>query len=642
MKIKKFIALLLCFTLLVPVFVMPSSAEVKEAAPVSTVNGINELESAFADGENSLVVFVTGIGQSHSYIFDKSYVEEGAFENGTLQDYENYAPLVAEGKYIDSWNLFNDYFDESLKDPETLKGIIGAVFQLLLGAVTRKNMVSDKNVNAIVKNLFRYNLVDEQGNLDPRVVTPRYTLPLSKYPGVIDENGKFNSEAKNCFYSSIPCAEICEKAFGENYEDYLYCYNYSAFSYTSKNVAGLHEFIETILAENTVGADKVILVPMSMGASVVSSYLYAYPDVADNHVKRVVSIVGCWNGSDIVIDLITQHYADNSPDLFYNGLVAELVGEPWGYLVNFVLRFFSKRALRAFIDQALAAISDIMVLRTPSLLSLVPDYRYEDARALIKSDAVRAEFDTYHQAQSTIKERFAALEQQGVGFSFIAGYGLPYGAITSDYRMFGFMNSAEKTNSDEIIDISSTAPGTSYVSYSSEFSDEEGRILSPDKSIDISTTYYKDSTWYFYGQKHELEYNNTAISLAIQLALGNIKTVEDCDDADTDDYYYPQFNGARNVKSLKRSYLPDFEKYVKENNIVLTAEQQATYDNTLAMLDCTVNDYEADNAVIEQFRQMMIDMGIYSADKAPSAFTSFFNSTMKKGDVIIALPSSGV
>ena len=55
-----------------------------------------------------------------------------------------------------------------------------------------------------------------------------------------------------------------------------------------------------------------------MGASVVSAYLYNYPDVADNHVRRVVSIVGCWQGSDIIYDLVTQNYVENSADLFYN------------------------------------------------------------------------------------------------------------------------------------------------------------------------------------------------------------------------------------------------------------------------------------------------------------------------------------
>ena len=631
---KKFIAILLCFAMLLPIAVLPVSAvEVKEApvkTPVFAANNEDDLKSAFADGENSLIVFVTGIGQSWSYLFDESYVQPGAFANGDLHDYDNYAQLIADGEYITRWNLFNNYFDEALKDPETIKAIAGAVLQLLFGAFTRKNMVSDKNVYTIVEKLFHFNIVDENGKCDPRVVTPRYIMPVADYP--VGKNGE--SEAKNRFYSSIPCKEIAKEMLGDDFEKYLYCYNYCAFSYTSQNIDGLHEFVETILAENEVGAERVILVPMSMGASVVSAYLAKYPNVADNHVKKVVSIVGCWKGSEVVYDLLTQHYADNSPDLFYNGLIADLVGEPWGYLVNFALRFFSKQALRDFIDQALRAICDVILLDTPSLVALVPDGDYDEISEMITSDKVRAETDFYHNAQVTLKDRLAALEAQGVEFAFIAGYGLPYGAITSDYHAFGFMYHAERTNSDEIIDISSTAPGTQFVPYDQQFADEAGRELSPDKSIDIANTYYKDSTWFFKGQKHELEYNNNAIELAINIAMGNIKTIEDCDDLAEDGYYYPQFNGARNVKSLVNDYIPAMESYLAAGG-TLSPEQQDAYNRVLAMKENTVNDFDADNAVIDAFYNVLVEVGVKGAASEPSGFEKFFNNTLKKGNDII-------
>ena len=58
------------------------------------------------------------------------------------------------------------------------------------------------------------------------------------------------------------------------------------------------------------------------------------------------------------------------------------------------------------------------------------------------------------------------------------------------------------------------------------------------------------------------------------------------------EYYYPQFNGARNLKPLVRNYLPDLEKYCEETGYVLTAEQQAVLDKAEAMMSCTANDYE--------------------------------------------------
>lgn len=629
---KKFIAILLSIAMVLPMALMPSFAsQANEQLPVKTANDMN---SVFAEGENSLVVFVTGIGQSYSYLFDESYVQEGAFETGTLQDYENYAPLIAEGKHTARWNLFNS-FDENFSSFGTIKNIVSVLLDFLFSSFTRKNAFDEAEVQSLIRNLFRFNLVGEDGNGDPRVVTPRYVMPVSEYPGAIGEDGNYYSEAKERFYSSIPCKEIAEGKFGENFEDYLYVFNYNAFSYTSKNVSDLHDFIETIIKNNKVGAKDVVLVPMSMGASVVTAYMDEYPTVAENHIRRVVSIVGAWDGSDVVADLLTQEYCDNSADLFYNGLIGELVGEPWGYLVNIVLRIFPKQVLRDLVDTALKAIATDLFCATPSLCNLVPVDKYDAVKDLIKSPVVRAEADKFQAAKKNLANTMAALEAEGVTFSFISGYGLPFGAITSDYSMFGFMKNAPLTNSDEIINIDSTAPGTSYVTAGTKFADTEGRELSPDGSIDISTTYRKNASWFFYGQKHELEYNNTALSLALELATGNIKTIDDCDNLTEDGYFYPQFNEARNLKPLTRSYLPDLERFCKETGYVLTADQEALLAKADAMTKNTINDYEADNAIMDEVNSMLIEIGVYEADEAPNFFTAILGRLLKTANDVI-------
>ena len=623
---KKFIAIILTIALLVSVAVIPASAQQPESEAVNQET--DDMESAFAEGTNSLVVFVTGIGQSYSYLFDESYTQEGAFENGTLQDYENYAPLIAEGKYNSRWNLFNS-FDEVFSDKSTIMTIVGAVFELLFSSITRINFIDQDKVNKIVRDLFHFNIVGEDGNADARVVTPRYALPVSEFPGIIDENGNFESEAKNRFYSSIPCKDIALEKFGENYEDYLYVFNYNAFSYTSKNVEALHEFVETIIAENKVGAKDIVLVPMSMGASVVTAYMDKYPTVAQNHIRRVVSIVGAWDGSDVVADLLMRRFCDNSADLFYNGLLSDLIGEPWGYVVNIALRLFPKHILRGFVDMALSAIATELFCATPSLCNLIPIDQYDEISPLIKSSVVKAEADSFQQAKKRLNTTMANLEAEGVTFSFISGYGLPFGAITSDYSAFGFMKSAPLTNSDEIINIDSTAPGTSFVTFGTKFEDTEGRILSPDGSIDISTTYRKDSSWFFYQQKHELEYNNTALALALELATGNIKTVSDCDNLEEDGYYFPQFNGARNLKDYKRSYLPDLERYCEETGYVLTAEQEEVLARAEAMAANTVNNPEVDNPFVEEVYNMLVEIGVYAEDEEPGFFDVALNKVLK-------------
>jgi pimeloyl-ACP methyl ester carboxylesterase len=622
---KKFIAVLLAVIMVVSIAMIPASASEKTQENVT----VSDMESVFADGENSLIVFVTGIGQSYSYRFDESYTKEGAFEKGTLQDYENYAPLIAEGKYQTRWNLFNA-MDEAFSDTSTITSIIKVVKDLIASSVTKKCTIKAEDVNTIIRNLFKFNIVDEEGNSNPRVVTPRYAVPVSQYPWAMGEDGEMRSEARERFFSSIPCEDIAKEKFGENYEDYLYCFNYCAFSYTSKNVQGLHEFIETILANNKVGAKDVVLVPMSMGASITTAYIDAYPTKAENHIKRVIGIVGAWDGTEIIADMLTKSYCEPmSADLFYNGIIGDLIGEPWGYLVNVALRVAPKQVLRDFIDLALGALATEIFGTTPSLSNMAPLARYEEVMAtgFIKSDVVRKEVDDFYAAKARLHKNIANLQAEGVTFSFIAGYGLPFGACTSDYSFFGFMKSSPTTNSDEIINIDSTAPGTSFVPYGTKFQDTEGRQLSPDGSLDISTCYYKDSTWYFFEQKHELEHNNTALSLALNLATGHVTTVDSCDDPDGE-YYYPQFNAARNLKRLKW-YKEDLQNYCEETGYVLTAEQEAILAEADAMTMNTVNNVENDEAVMDKVNAMLVEIGVYEAEAEPSFFDNALNVALK-------------
>lgn len=622
---KKFIAVFLAVVMLMSVAIIPASANEKTEKEVT----VSDMESVFADDENSLIVFVTGIGQSYSYRFDENYTKEGVFEKGTLQDYENYAPLIAEGKYQTRWNLFNA-MDEAFSDMSTIGAIVNVVSDLFVSAFTRNCQIKQDDVNTLLRNLFKFNLVDEKGESNPRVVTPRYAVPVSQYPWAEGDDGEMRSEARERFFSSIPCEDIAKEKFGENYEDYLYCFNYCAFSYTSKNVEGLHDFIETILANNKVGAKDVVLVPMSMGASITTAYIDAYPTKEENHIKRVIGIVGAWDGTEIIADMLTQSYCEPmSADLFYNGIIGDLVGEPWGYLVNVALRMLPKQVLRDFIDMALRGLSTEIFGATPSLSNMAPLDRYEEVMAtnFISSDVVKKEVENFYAAKSRLHQNIAKLQAEGVTFSFIAGYGLPFGACTSDYSFFGFMKSSPVTNSDEIINIDSTAPGTSFVPYGTQFEDTDGRELSPDGSLDISTCLYKDSTWYFFEQKHELEHNSTALSLALNLATGHVTTVDSCDDPDGE-YYYPQFNNARNLKPLKW-YKEDLQNYCEETGYVLTAEQEAILAEADAMSKCTVNDVEKDNAVMDKVYDMLVEIGVYEPEAEPSTMDNILNFSLK-------------
>ena len=581
-NIRKIIALLLCVSIITGAVAVFASAQ--------------DNSGEFVSEAEYPIIFVTGIGQSYSYLY--------ANESDAQADVE----ANETDRAIARWNLFCNYFDFLWKEPATYINILSVLGGLFTSIFTGRNCINRKTVDKLITSIFRYNIVDENGQLPPVVVTPRCYYPVSQY----------TQEQRDNFYRSIPCSDVIEGVG----EDMLYCFNYSAFSFTFNNSDALDDFIDNYVLPQT-GCDKVVLVPMSMGASVVSAYLHDYG--TKGKVDKVVSIVGAWNGSDIIADLVELKYSETAPDKLYNGIVADLVGEPWGYLINIILRVFPKATLRSIIDEILDSLVENLVMKSPSLFGIIPSDRYPAIRAARlegKEDRayIMEQTDRYYEVQSQLEDTVMTLyNDYGVDFYYICGYGLGFGEFSSDYEFFGFLASADTTNSDEIIEISSTATGATYVTKGTQFDDDylsshDAKYITPDKSVDLSTCFFPDRVWLFYRQKHELENNNTALKLALDLACGKVTSVNDANNI------YPQFNDSRDLKRLKRNYIPDLEEWLKSNTP--TAEQQALIDrNTQAvneMMDSVVNDREADDKVMDDYRAMLIELGVYPPDEEKS------------------------
>ncbi len=591
-QIKRILSVILCVAMLVPIAsVVGSAAETGSEAEYP-------------------IVFVTGIGQSYSYYYEN--VEDAK------ADIADNATDRANAR----WNLFCNDFSFAFKEPKTILSIIAVAGGLLGTLFTGFNLLPKKQVDSLVKTLFRFNTINEEGYLPENVVTPRADCSVAE----------MTKEQKENFYRTIPCQEVV----GDVGEDMLYCFNYSAFSFTFNNSDDLDKFIDEVVLPQT-GAEKVVLVPMSMGASVVSAYLHDYG--TEGKVARVVSIVGAWLGSDILADLIELKFSDDSKEKFYNGVLADLIGEPWGYLVNIILHFFRYEAGRGMVDTILNSIVENLVMKTPSLCGLVPPDRYEairKARLEGKDDMayIMEQTDRYYHVQSTLEETVTDLhDNYGVDFFYIAGYGLGFGDVSSDYEFFKFMNTANTTNSDEIIQIESTATGATCVAAGEQFdsaylNSHDAKYISPDKSVDISTCYFPNRVWLFENQKHELENNNTALKLAFEIACGKI------DNNEQNTEKYPIFNESRDLKKLKRSYIPDLEAWLEKNTP--NAEQQKLIDdNTKAVNDMmarTVNDRDADDAIIQDYYDMLVELGVYSAPEEPSKSDVALNNILKKAN----------
>ena len=544
------------------------------------------------------VVFIPGIGQSESYLYDD------------------------DGNTVAHWNLiyFNaDFGSYSLSDWVKVVKFLGS---FAMSIVAQRDLVSKDTITGLLEVFFAAHLHDENGDFIMNVETPNYPCPISEYP----------EQARSIFDKRIPCQELIDQIG----EDNVYCYNYGIFSNCVDNAEGLNDYIENVVLKQT-GADKVILVPMSMGATVVNEYMNLYPDA--DRIDKVISIVGAWNGSDVFGDLLLADFDEDAPAYLYTDAIDALgLGDPYlGSIINIAVRILPKAELRQFIDAVLECFVKTLIVDNSAFIALCPHERYDAfAEKYLSGDEyaeMRAQTDDYAQAQANLKERlFYQQDVYGTEFYFISGYNLAFGDC--DYGFFKFFNSADETNSDEVIQISSTAPGTSCVPAGEKFDDayiaDPSHNVSPDGSIDASTCYFEDTTWYFEGQKHELTYNNTALSLAFKIAANEIKSVDDCKDT------YPQFNGSRDIRKLERDYIPDAQAIdLATIDDASAAKLTKNLNAAVDMLHCTINNREADDAKIQALYDTLVEINAqyniypdkYQLSK-PDTMTNVFNTVM--------------
>lgn len=87
---------------------------------------------------------------------------------------------------------------------------------------------------------------------------------------------------------------------------------------------------------------------------------------------------------------------------------------------------------------------------------------------------------------------------------------------------------------------------------------------------------------------------------------------------------YPQFNESRNVKDLKRDYIPDAKALLagEYEGLTLTAEQAEKLTKLVAdaeaMMDRTINNRVEDDKIITALHDYMVEIGRYDAPSEPT------------------------
>lgn len=495
-----------------------------------------------------------------------------------------------------------------LNTDDLLKKILPkALFSLLATIATQHNILLDKVAYEAAATAFSIQKCNDEGNYVNNLKTQRWNYPLSQ----------MTEDEVNWVYRMVPMQRIVD-IIGA---DHTYFYTFNLVGDPMQSAKELDEYIDMV--KKQTGHDKVDLLPVSLGGTILTAYLDAY---GHKDINSIVGVVACLNGTDIVADMMARDF-NISDEYLHHEYIPTILKESngrgtLGYLINCILHILPQAGFNALLTGAMSGLLDTMVLNCPQMWAMVPSYRYDAlaSRYLSAKPVLKAKTDRFQQARLNLKKNVLDAVADGVKVNFISGSGLAFGEEM--YTFFSIMSSSGKVNSDGIINLSSTALGTTgtvggatIAKQAHDNPDYPGySYLSPDGTIDISTAVLPDNTWVFLKQYHEVGNNDVVLNLAKALLLGEIENVH------SNPAKYPQYNYFCNTKTLRRWRINDGKKALEKTDLSEEdrAEIVAAIAQAEAVLEMTVADQTAVEAAQARLDTILYKVGQLTPPKEES------------------------
>ncbi len=470
--------------------------------------------------------------------------------------------------------------------------IIKAVFSVLGTLVFQTNVGLDKVAYDLVSDLFSIQKCDENGDHIENLKTQRWNHSLEY----------MTEDELDWTYRMVPMQPLVD----EIGKDHVYFFTFNLVGDPMNSADDLHEYIAMV--KEQTGHDEVTLLPVSLGGTILTAYLDKY---GHDGIDQIVNAVACLDGTDIVADFYARewHLCDH---YLYHDFIPQIFVESndsptLGYLINTLLHIFPRSGVDALLSGAMSGILDTMMLNCPQFWAMIPSYRYDALaeRYLTDKPVLKARTDRFQQARLNLKQNILDAVADGVRVNSIAGANLDLGEQM--YTYFNIVASADKVNSDGIINLSSTTLGATGAPGEKTLKDVEyekntyctnpdHNHVSPDNMVDASTAILPENTWIFLEQHHEVGNNDIVLNLAKAIILGEVTDVNDNPEK------YPQFNGSCTTKYIRRWRLPDaYAILEKESNgeITLTAEDKAELLAAIEEGEAVINSTICDQAKVE-------------------------------------------
>ncbi len=567
--LKKAIAMLLCFALLVPAAVLGVTAAEKKT-------------DCGDDCEFYPTIIIPGLGQSSVCVTD----DDGEFI------------LDKDGKKISAFPAY-------IKIGDIIKE---AAIPLILSLLTQ----SDRGLSDALKEVIRSCFGINQADLKAQIVT---NVKVEKFPYSFAECSEYEMSVIN---SHIPF----NKYHTDLPYDHLYYFTYNSFGNHIDTALELYDYIQMV--KEQTGHDKVNIVPISQGGTIASAMFQYKPEIYDD-LHKVIFIVPCLDGSTIIGDVFNDRINFLKPEYLYNGFLEEsrLVDKNTANLIEVVARILPDDVLVGALSEAVDVLVGEIMTRSTSMWAMCPSGDYPTAREKYLSAPemadIRKQTDQYYQAQLNAKANIQKLVDNDIQVFNVAQY---------DYAMINVGESWNTENGDYIIHLDSTSMGAyaancgetlpegyQQANTSPNCSDPTHDHISPDNVVDASAGLLPDHTFYFDGQRHDLtQHNDVILEIAFELIAH-----DDITDVYSDPRF-PQFLSGRDVREIEA--LIEQAKEVDASS--LSAEDAAALSAAIAKAEADLADSTSGDLseAVEGLTDILVKIGVVEAvDTSDNIFT---------------------
>lgn len=552
---KRVISLMVCASMLASVCAVNASATETDCA---------------GNCKHSPVIVLPGINHSPTYLYD-----------------ENDEPVMYNGSHIGSTLLILN--EAALSTGNIAKLVASALATIAL----QTNIGLDKVAYNLVSEIFKYQRCDENGDHVENLKTQRWNYSLEK----------MTEDELDWTYRMVPMKPLVD----EIGEDHVYFFTFNLVGDPMDSADDLDEYIEMV--KEQTGHDKVTLLPVSLGGTILTAYLDKY---GHEKIDRIVNAVACLDGTDIVADFFAREWRLDDEYLYHEFMEKIFIensdGPALGYLINTLLHIIPRSGVDALLSGAISAILDTLMLNCPQFWAMLPSYRYDAlaARYLTDKSVLKARTDRFQTARLNLRQNILDAVADGVHVDSIAGANLDFGEEM--YTYFNIVATAEKVNTDGIVNLSSTTLGATGAAGKNTLDDVDyekntyctnpyHNHVSPDNMVDTSTAILPENTWVFLNQHHEVGYNDVVLNLAKAIILGEVTDVNDNPEM------YPQYNGPCYTQSIRRWKLPDAKRVDQTN---LSEEDKAELNAAIAEGEAVLKLTVADQPRVEVAEKRLI------------------------------------